>query len=349
MDEKQFAINFDDLYDGADPILALGLSYEEGSDQIRIEDKSYFYDKTPIVNLGNIYRIVRTYDQAIFYKTVEIGFEDWSLESTAGIDDPQSRRTYRTRFKNVGEDLKILSKFLGASLAIEQTRRNSVDKNKDWRGDEKIMVIAVKPDGFGGWTPETGLDFDDVQNLLNFDARYNVRIGCAQNFKRWLSWLSNCLAEFPDKYYFAKGEGNYEMIVTRDANDCDFGAGIVAENQDHQTSNTDFVKLPRRYAFEYPMTFQNYKFIRANRTKAIGLSRGTANFTPHFIQRLEFTLARGKADFLVDLAEIPTPTNGFKYLEDDNFVIFGTEGLLYLDGEDVLFVDGETAVVPLDS
>lgn len=349
MDEKQFAISFNDLWDGADPAFNLGLGYVDGANQIQIEEKSYFYDKDPVINIGGISNITRIYHDDYFFKTLEIGFDTWSLESASGIDDTQTRRKFRTKFKTVGKDKKILSKFLAAGLALEQIRRQRVEEGKDFKGDDNICIIAVKSDGQGGWTPEVGSDFTSTLNILNAATRYNLRLGAAWNLERWLDWLSGCMAHFPDKYYFASGEGNYQGTVTRAVNDCDGAGGSIVENQDFSIDATNYIKLTRRYQFEHPMTFDEFNIIRQNRHKAIGLSRSNAFYTPHFIQKMEYNPFHGKATFVVDLAVIPSEINGFKYLESDDFVIFGTEGLLYQDGEEVLFSDNETALVGLDT
>jgi hypothetical protein len=345
MDEKIFSRSFNDLWEGADPCFNLGLAYE--GEQIRIEEKNYFYNKEPIVNLSNLFGITRIYDQDYFIKSFEAGFQTWSLESESGIDDQQTKRIYRSKLKSLGKDFKNLSGFLAASLAIEQTRRNRIEEGKDWRGDEEIMIIALKAIE-GGYTPELGSDFTTITNLLNSDSRYNVRLGVGFLIDRWMDWLSGSLALFPDKYYFASGEGNYSTEVTKPVSDCD-GSGSIVENQDFQVSSENFIKLPHRYQYTHPMSFDIYKIIRDNRHNALGLSRSDAFYTPHHIHKMEYLIVEGKAEFVVDLAVIPTEENGFRYLEDDNFVIFGTEGLLFQDLEEILYQDGETALVGLDT
>jgi hypothetical protein len=345
MDEKIFSRSFNDLWEGADPCFNLGLAYE--GEQIRIEEKSYFYNKEPIVNLSNLFGITRIYDQNYFIKSFEAGFQTWSLESESGIDDQQTKRIYRSKLKSLGKDFKNLSGFLAASLAIEQTRRNRIEEGKDWRGDEEIMIIALKAIE-GGYTPELGSDFTTITNLLNSDSRYNVRLGVGFLIDRWMDWLSGSLALFPDKYYFASGEGNYITEVTKPVSDCD-GSGSIVENQDFQVSSENFIKLPHRYQYTHPMSYDIYKIIRDNRHNALGLSRSDAFYTPHHIHKMEYLIVEGRAEFVVDLAVIPTEENGFRYLEDDNFVIFGTEGLLFQDLEEILYQDGETALVGLDT
>jgi len=77
--------------------------------------------------------------------------------------------------------------------------------------------------------------------------------------------------------------------------------------------------IPKLYTFKHPLTWGNYKTIRDNSQNAIGLSRGTDAYTPHFINKLKFFIKKGSADFEVLQATIPTLANGFRLLEDGNY------------------------------
>jgi hypothetical protein len=312
LEDKPFFLSFDDWWSGADPILNLGLTYD--GDNIRIEDKEYFYNPTPSVNIGGITDVVRSYKLENFYKAIEVGYEVWSAESESGIDDPQTKRTYRTRLATIGSDEKNLSKFVAASLAIEQTRRNRVELGKDWRLDENTMIIALK-DG----VPEVGTDFELITNLLNPNSRYNIRLSCARNFERWRPFYGSSLAHTTDeKFYFASGEGNYDMFSEVSEGDCDYGQNPgLSEKQDIDAS--DYLFTAKKYTFSHPMNWTLYKMIRDEREKAIGLSRSNDSYTPHFINKLAYSIVGGVAEFDVTLSRLPDEENNFRLLEDDNF------------------------------
>jgi hypothetical protein len=213
MADKPFAMSFDDWWEGANPILNLGLGYEEigGIEFIRVEEKAYFYDTTKSLNLDYVSGIVKTYDRKKIIKSISVGYKKWSAESASGIDDPQAKLTFATLFEQIGEELRIESEFIAASLAIEQTRRNRVELGKDWRLDEEVIIINVTDDSTP-ILPETDNDFDSVTNLLNSDTRYNTMLSAKRNLLRWGNVLVGCLqSNLSSTLKFVRGEGNYDL------------------------------------------------------------------------------------------------------------------------------------------
>lgn len=296
--EKPFTMSFTDFWEGANPIFNLGLGYESG--KIRIEQKPYFYDATPVVNLNYVNFIERSYDAKRIFKSIEIGYAKWSAESDSGVDDPQTVHTYRTIFKTIGEEIKLLSKFYAASLGIEQTRRNQKEIGKDWRLDEDIMIIAYNHGD--NTNPELVENYDSVTGILNSGARYNLRLTPAMSLVRWRSFFNGCLQNYlTSKYFFASGQGNIDMSSTLKNTDCDY-AGAIGENADLDVL-TNFLFIPTIYEFEHPLTYTQYSTIVANRTKAIGVSRTNSGHVPCHILNLEYQVTHGKAKFTVILGQ----------------------------------------------
>jgi hypothetical protein len=300
--EKEMFMSFKDWWEGAGMQLALGLGYTEisGVPKIEIEKIEDFFDPDFTVTFDNVGDLVREYDLEKFYKTVEIGYQKWSSESDSGIDDPQTKRVYSTRFKTVGNEKKILSSWIAASLAIEKSRRNRVELGKDDRNDEEIFSICVQPDG-SDYTPELDENFTAVTGLLNVSTRYNIRDSVARVFRRWQKFLQGCL-QFTtgEKFYFASGEGNYDMSSTLDPADCEYDGGSLSEKQDIDVT-AEFITIPKVYKFKAKMTHEKYKSIVANRKKAIGISKTATGNVPAFIVNLDFKLAQGQGEFLVIL------------------------------------------------
>jgi hypothetical protein len=305
---KEFFMKFDEWFEGANPLLFLGLGYTEvgGNPKIEIEPISDFYDPDFTVTFDNVSDLVRTYDQDKIFKAIEIGFQKWSSESDSGIDDPQTKRNYRTKFATIGQELKILCKWLAASLAIERSRRNRVELGKDDRNDEEIISICLT-EYEAGYTPEFSENFDSVTNLLNPDFRYNIRDSVARIVKRWQPFLQGCLQHTTgEKIYFASGEGNYSMQSLLSSGDCEVSPEDVdyglAEDQDIDVT-TDFIFIPKLYKCKVPMSWAKYKTIVATRKKAIGISRTTENHVAAFIMELDYKLVGGYAEMLVLLGE----------------------------------------------
>lgn len=299
--QKPFAMSFDQWWNGANPIFNLGLGYEQGQNKIRIEKKDYFYNPTIVVSLDFVNNIERSYSSNHIFKSIEIGYNKWSAESASGIDDPQSKRIWRTRFATVGKDEKILSTFFAASLGIEQTRRNRVEQGKDWRLDDEIIIIATN-----SGVPEFDENFNSITGLLNEDARYNIRLSVARNFQRWKNYFNGCL-QIPsgEEFLFASGEGNFDMTTQLEDSDCEAISGTeptIDEKGDVDVTG-DFLFLPIVYEFEHPLTFEQYKQIRDNRHNAIGVSRTDTGHRACHLLNLDYRPTRGLGTFTVILGE----------------------------------------------
>lgn len=286
MTDKPMFLSFDDWWDGANPIFNLGLGYEEiaGTEYIRIEDKSHFYDETPSLTLNNIDKLVRTYDKDRIFKSIEIGYQKWSAESASGIDDPQTKHTYNTEFKIIGKDDKQLSKFIAASLAIEQTRRNRVELGKDWRLDEDTLIIALGSDS-SPLIAELSQNFSGVSNLLNSSTRYNIRLTPGRNFERWIPMYNGCLQPYiGSNYMFGSGEGNIDMS-SNGTGSCD--TSTITENQDFPITSDHYTSA-QSYEFEKELSFEDYKTIRDNRNSALLVSQTSSGHKLFFIEVLEW-------------------------------------------------------------
>jgi hypothetical protein len=309
MTEKQFSMSFMQWWEGADPIMNLGLGYEEGGSpgatQIYIGKKSEFYDSEESVQLWGVNNIEIEFDQELLTKTVEVGFKDWDVEAEAGNDDPQTRKTYRTRYKSFGKPFQIISSFYAASAGIEETRRNRKESGKDWRLDEDIFIIATRNNA-----TEVEL-FDGSPNgitgLLNSETRYNVRLTPARMMQFWLDFLSGQLYEtYPaEKFYYARGEGNTEMSWEGDGT-C--AIGTLAEDDD-QVLESDYLMQPELYTFNHYLTWDQYLTIRNNRKKAIGVNYidhdGVEQHVGLYIKKLLWHTTRDFAEFTCWAAKVP--------------------------------------------
>lgn len=301
LEDKPFFMSFEQWWKGANPILNLGLGYDTTAttpDQslIRVERKSYFFSREISAYFDYVFDISREYDGDKIFNKVEIGYANWQSEDISGIDDPQTKHTYATRFKKVGKGIEMHSEFIAASLAIESTRRQTISQSKDYKFDNNIFIIAIRnpggsPDVF---SPELDENFVSITNLLNSDTRYNSRLTPARNMHRWRPYFNGALQSYLSSVYkFVNGEGNYDMISQIVANGCDY-AGVLDEGENIQVTS-DFLHLPLLYSIEINMPWESYTAIRDARHKAIAISQTDSNHVMFFIKSLEYELVKGKA------------------------------------------------------
>lgn len=292
--QKEMSMSFKEWWDGCEPQFNLCLGYTD-ENQIYIEDKAHAYNPTPIVNLPNASGLVRKYELEKYYRTIESGFAKWSAESASGMDDPQTKQTRNTPIKLFGSDLKIISRFLAAALAIERSRRNRVEFGKDDRLDEDLMIVSVMP-YFGIWQNEFDENFSAVNNLLNSDKRVNIRHTPARILRRWANVINSAF-NVSDSITFAKGEGNYDAETTLETTDYEASvAGGLINESGVFTVGSQKLWVPKIWELaQYPMEWATYKTIRANKNNAVGLSRFDSNFAPMHIMNLDFQVFGGSA------------------------------------------------------
>lgn len=307
--EKPFFQSFKAWWDGANPILNLGLGYEEIDDVevIRVEEKEHFYNPEISLNISNVRQIRRVYDTDLNFKTVKIGYKKWQSEDISGIDDPQTKHTYASRFKKMGIETSIESEFIAASLAIETTRRTTKEKSADYKFDNDTFIIALDPNlivvspetspNVNDYQPELDENFTSITNLLNPDKRYNLRLTPARNLIRWLNLLSGGLQKYPDSVFkFTAGEGNFDMVsdFTNVSDGCEEHIQPLAENGDIGVS-TRYLHLSQAYEISIPLEWEEYLIIRNNRKKAIGISQTDSGHKAFFIKELDYEIVKSRA------------------------------------------------------
>ena len=269
---------------------------------IRVEDVEYFYDPDFVFSISNIRDITRKYDNDKIFNKINVGYTTWKSEDISGIDDVQTQHIYSTRFEKIGQTLTLWSDFIAASLAIETTRRRTIAESTDFKFDDSTFIIAVIPDDVSPdvYTPELDENFTEIDNLLNPEYRYNTSLSPTRNLLRWRKWLNGCLQNFLNSYYkFVRGEGNFDMVSTmvEQSPDClseDYDGNPLSEKQDVEVTD-EFIHLPNYYEFEVPLEWEDYKTIRDNRTKAIGISLTDENHVALFIDQLDYSVMHGKA------------------------------------------------------
>jgi hypothetical protein len=257
--------------------------------------------------------IKETIDKNLIFKKITLGYNKWQAEDISSIDDPQTKRVYSTFFENIGTELNLLSGWIAASLAIEVTRRKTIAKTTDYKFDNDTFLIAVNPAPEGSpetFLPELDENFESVSNLLNAETRYNLFLTPMRNLFRWANYIAGCLQSYlSTQIKFRSGEGNYDFTSEYDCTsglkkDCQ---GTVCGNlseSDHiplsvYAGEIGYLHSPIIYEFQHPLSWADYKEIRNNRRRAIGVSTTDQNHEICFIKRLEYDINKSKAKFTV--------------------------------------------------
>lgn len=303
--EKPFFISFKDIWEGINPILNLGLGYEDinGSQVIRIEQKSHFVPSgaTPSILFDNVREISASYDKDFIFKTIRMGYRQGKPEDISGLDDPY-KQARATRIQKSGTDINLESGFIASGLSIEITRRNKKEKSKDYKFDDNNFIIALNTDDVSPdvYAPELDENFTSVSGILNSSSRYNLILTPLRNFLRWASYFGGCLQSYlSSSYKFVSGEGNYDLITDHACADscqaiiCD----SISESDDISlaTYNATFGHyfLPLLFNIQIDMAKEDYDQI--DRKLPIGISQSTTGHVNFVIKSLKFDLIKGDA------------------------------------------------------
>jgi hypothetical protein len=314
LSEKPFFTSFKHLWNGANPILNLGLGYEEiaGDQVVRIEGKDHFFEETISATFSNVRDMESDYDSDYIYKKISLGFKEWESENISGIDDPQTKQVRATRLTKTGIELDLESEFIAASLAIEQCRRASIEKKKDYKHDNKTFIIALNSDDLSPdhYTPELDENFDSITGLLNPETRYNSILTPLRSLLRWANVLGGCLQVYTDSgYKFVSGEGNYNAVFDYSCVSGEQCQAIIcdplAENDDiplgapsNYNSLFGYLFYPILYKINLPMPWDDFQEIKNNLKAPIGISQTEENHYKFYIKKLTYNLTSGQAELL---------------------------------------------------
>jgi hypothetical protein len=307
--EKPFFISFKQIWDGINPILNLGLGYEviNGINTIVINEKAEYFDENCSIYFDNVRDIESSYDNDHIFKKINTGYKKWESENISGIDDPQTKSTYATRFIKNGVELDIESGFVAASLAIETTRRVTRKKSADYKFDNDVFIIALNENDLSPdrYVPELDENFDSITGLLNYDTRYNSVLTSLRSLLRWANLTGGCLQRYlTSSYKFVSGEGNYDMegdYSCAMGNQCQAVVCDPLQGKDDiplSSYNTlfGFLFYPMIYRMNIPMTWDEFLAIQANPKKAIAVSQTDENHFRFFIQKMSYDIVKAQAE-----------------------------------------------------
>lgn len=318
MEERVPYWSFDDIWKVYEGPLNLGIGYtEEG--KIVIKKKNDFYVSSPSVFLPNVKDLIRTNDTSKFYKTIEVEFTKRFVEVISGLDDPQTKRSWSSNLKTIGEPFVITSSGFFASVGIEQTRRTRIEASKDGKIDNDIVVIALKEEG-ETYRPELGSDFESVTNLLFSGTRYNIRHSCARVMNRWFNFLKGFMFGAGKELVFNGGEGNYKMTSKLYAGDFD-GDAIIEEDGNFTKGSSAPSYEIKVYTCSSPMQYETFKIIEENKDNAIAIKKGEEYF-PMGIVDLDYLFYKGSASMtLIQISKNAVVPDNYITQEDGNLIL----------------------------
>jgi hypothetical protein len=285
-EEKSFFESWVSWFNGLSSNYNLGFGYIEvdGQDVIEVEALEDFFDDSPITQdfFPSYYQ--RTNDEKQFVKSVKLGCQEYKPETVGGVTVPQGQMTYLSKLERFGNDLDLTSEYISGDILIEETRRQSREKDKDWKLDNSTFILAVNND----LEPELDEGFEDITGIPHSGTRYNYRFWPIWSLLRHLNHLSNGLQAYLNTFFtFSSGDGNYKASATMLAGtDCVAQTNLNFAQDGAVPLNVtkgrgDFLHSHELYDFEIPMTIAQFEAI--DRKKGIGIAG-----VLHFIESAKY-------------------------------------------------------------
>lgn len=321
--EPQHTLSMKDMFEALSAIDCIGMGVEldpnrAGYEMLRIEGFQHFYDNTVLLTLTGVAKTERTVHMEGIFSTFKSGYGKYETETVGGRNEIHTKRNFRTTLKTIQKELVKICPFIASGHSIEITRWQVGNTSQDYRYDTDTFIICVNRNVYyeNGWQVARGTDQTAV-NLPNYDTVYNVQISPQRNARRWTPIVFQCYVDFANGVMkFMDGDGNLiaETFIYAEpsANDCgveliDIGSQPnTPENSDidytkfNSTNKSDFYPIfkPERVSFQYPLSYTDWKIVKAAPTGLIGFEcNGTTEYG--WIDELNYRPVEGMADFVL--------------------------------------------------
>ena len=264
LENQNLFTTWEDAFQSLNSLFCLGWDFEtleNGTQVIRVEPKEYFYRKNEIAfNFSQISDLRKFADIKLLYSNVEYGYpEIENINQTNGVDEFNSRRKVASPLTNITTTLDIRSVYRASGYEIESQRR-LIDSTNESKLDEEIFFLTMKRDGID-LVLEQGRDFEFVNNVIDPDSAYNVRISPARNLKNWGQILASNVIRNEDKSFkFSFGDYNFEM-ESKLASEFE----SVLENGDLDLSNVEALYYPEKYFWKSEFSSSDNNVVQQQR------------------------------------------------------------------------------------
>lgn len=147
---KPLTTSFKEVFESCDSALNIGIGIEkEGNKEIiRIEDRSFFYNKNVTIRLPNqIKKVKRSESADYYYSSLEFGYEKGGdYQEAMGLDEPNTKSTFTTVISRLKNVFTKVSKIRSDGYGFEFARRKPVTLNntEDSTYDNDIWFNDLK-------------------------------------------------------------------------------------------------------------------------------------------------------------------------------------------------------------
>jgi hypothetical protein len=150
--------------------------------------------------------------------------------------------------------------------------------------------------------------FSYGSGMTSLLTAYNLRLTPARMLLAHFNVITAGLQIIRGLIKFVKGEGNTSLSVAKDiiayTDQCqeDYASQLLTESQsfqwnDSNVKNVSPLWLPETYSFEYPLSYSEFKAIKANPYGYVSFYKNAADIKAGFIMSMEYRIKSGLTKF----------------------------------------------------
>jgi len=285
---RKLQVSLKELFLAFDSVFCIGLGYDYALGRVIVESREFFYQ--PAVSLSlNLAdpvaaSLVVRVDGERIWNTFVSGYAEWETESTNGLNEFNSSRTWILPVESYKNVYERVCPFIAGGYTIELVRRESITLTglNDNKYDEKIFLIQLT-ELYG--QPTNSLTEKGVgppfSGLVNAPSLLNWRLRPAVMARRHLFWLASSVFHAPLSPGWLKlsaAQGNFfasgdDLTPLQLPPTCNFG--VTTENEALDCSITGVAPLARPETYflsGFPMSVADFDVLRTFPYRKIVLS-----------------------------------------------------------------------------
>lgn len=189
-----------------------GFEYVNGVQILRVEKKSFFYNKTTkILSLGRVYKPRRKVDSKRFFNQIEYGYiGKIDIGQVNAIDEFNTVRRSSIPIVNTKNTMKVSTKMIAGGYPIEYQRR-LINSTEDGKLDDQNFAAVLVRDGVDFKTKKDE-GYTVINNVIDPGSGYNYDISPARCLQEWRVVLASGVIRSLNKILkFTFGEVNFIM------------------------------------------------------------------------------------------------------------------------------------------
>lgn len=256
---KPLTTSFKDFMTSNEAILNIGMGIEviNNVEKVRIEEKSYFYNRNVTIRLPNqVKNVKRSVATDKYYSAVEIGYEKGGdYEEAFGLDEFNVKSNFSTIISKLKNVYIQISKYRSDSYGMEFARRKPkiINETEDTTYDEDVFFLDLKKDVSGTFLQRKWQnDCEKIPTgIFSPETATNLRLSPVNSLLRHGWWISASVIKYAtNKLKFGSSTSNRQLKTKLD------GKNEYAENDDIINSELETARfIPEYIEFEHACDF----------------------------------------------------------------------------------------------